>query len=1331
MKGLGKKLVALVCTCSLLSSIALAAAPQTDSDAAQDQASAVSVSVAQETGSVMEKINDDWKYAEDVEDASAEEYDDASWQDVQLPHTWNAEDGADGGSYRRGTSWYRKSLEWKEEYAGKQLFLSFLGSSMETDVYVNGVHAGNHKGGYTAFRFDITDLVEEGEPIQIAVKVNNERQDDILPLGGDFTVFGGIYRDVYLIACEPVHLDMMDYGSSGVYLTPTVEEDGTGTLSIRAKLVNEEDSQKDVTVSVTLSEPDGFTGIDAIETTRFDPEEMGDGSEVGTTSSQITLSPNGSGEWTGSIKVEDLHLWNGVEDPFRYVAELTVQVDGQTMDTCTQYIGFRTFEVDPDKGFILNGEPYALRGVSRHQDGYDVTGETYLGSALTPAEHERDMGLIYEMGANYIRLAHYPQDPYFYELCDRYGMVVWAEIPMVGGVTESEAFQENAEQQLIELIRQQYNHPSICFWGVANEISSTDFVVDMISDLNDLAHQEDPTRLTTYAAERNGVGTWDTDLICWNIYPDWYYEGTVEGMMSERRGELSGNKPVGISEYGAGANINQHEDPPQFSIGQSRGQWHPEEYQSVWHEDALREIKQLDYLWATAVWNMFDFGSDGRDEGGQKGVNDKGLVTIDRQTKKDAFYLYKANWNNWDPFVHINASRLNPREDAVITVRAYSNCDEVSLEVNGQSYGTVKNDGLGVFEWPDVPLQLGENTVKTVGYKDGDPVSEDTVTWTRQEGSTARLASSSDQVVVDNPNYTITLLDTVTADELNTILSGVNGTTWGLYEANQTTPVTGSTEVTMDMVIKAVSQNGEDNQVYRFASSNLAAYKDVTASTQLADYPASNAVDLDGTTFWSADRGTKAEFVVDLGEVYHLNNITVEWYNTGSNARTYRYTVEVSDNGEDYTVVVDRSKNDQVVDTDSRRLRIKDEMDQVTGRYVKINISGGPSWSECAEISEIVLNGWRMSSDTYQINEQDHTILVPRPQPGVELTWTEFAQNLKVEGTHRSAVEHNTSAYFVLDGDQWMVTDSDGNETLYTVRFTDEVFQPATGVKLDEESVYLYNNYGPSSVQLTATVEPAEASQHVTWTSSDPSVATVSDTGLVTVVGEGMTTITATTADGNFTADCLVQVGVYNTGDNSGESGSSTGGSTTEPEQPGETTEPEQPGETTEPETPAFSDVPATHWASEAVDYVVSEGLFNGTSDTTFSPDASMTRAMFFTVLARLDGVDTTGGATWYEKAMTWAVAEGITDGTNPEATITREQLAVMLYRYAGSPATEGSLTGFADASSVSAWAQDAMEWAVAEGILTGKDGSALDPQGTASRAEVATMLMRFVQSAE
>ncbi|MEQ2455772.1 discoidin domain-containing protein [Flavonifractor hominis] len=287
-----------------------------------------------------------------------------------------------------------------------------------------------------------------------------------------------------------------------------------------------------------------------------------------------------------------------------------------------------------------------------------------------------------------------------------------------------------------------------------------------------------------------------------------------------------------------------------------------------------------------------------------------------------------------------------------------------------------------------------------------------------------------------------------------------------------------------------------------------------------------------------------------------------------------------------------------------------------------------------------------------------------------------------------------------------------------------------TGVKLNVESVYLYSNFGPRGEQLIATVEPADADdKSVTWTSADENVVTVNDVGYLTVVGEGMTTVTVTTNDGGYTAQCLVQVGSYNDGSDSGEDENTT--PPTETEEPGETTEPEQPGETTEPgepETPAFSDVPATHWASEAVDYVVSEGLFNGTSDTTFSPDASMTRAMFFTVLARLDGVDTTGGATWYEKAMAWAVAEGITDGTNPEATITREQLAVMLYRYAGSPATEGSLTGFADAASVSSWAQDAMEWAVAEGILTGKNGSALDPQGTASRAEVATMLMRFVQ---
>ena len=581
---------------------------------------------------------------------------------------------------------------------------------------------------------------------------------------------------------------------------------------------------------------------------------------------------------------------------------------------------------------------------------------------------------------------------------------------------------------------------------------------------------------------------------------------------------------------------------------------------------------------------------------------------------------------------------------------------------------------------------------------------------------TTTLNVDHDDVYVNNDARVVGVWSEIPADEFMDAIYGYYNQTYVLLD-KAGNEVTGDTVVEPGMQLVVTAEDGVTSSTYAIVDQDLAANKSVKASSNSTD--AANVIDLDADTVWTgASSGDWIE--VDLGADYKLTQLELAFANGTNSTLEYEvWTKTGRDDQWDSHTEKDRDFADEgyTLAFDSTAENVTTQATLFTsgqaGRYIAVKFTGS---GDVPAIATMNVDGFRIVSDVYDVDNVTGTVYMPSTLPAHE--------QLAIEGTGTLNVCGLGSSYFritVIDGADRSVTISRKNPT---------ETEDAIGVKLDQQSVYLYTNYGPSTVQLTATVEPAEASQHVIWTSSDPEVATVNDTGLVYLVGEGMTTITATTVDGNFAANCLVQVGTYNTSGGSDAGDGSAGGSTTTPPtettKPGETT---QPGTTTEPEPPTFSDVPATHWAYGAVNYVVDKGLFNGTSDTTFSPEAPMTRAMFFTVLARMDGVDTTGGATWYDKAMAWAMSEGITDGTNPEATITREQLAVMLYRYAGSSAVSASLTGYADAASVSDWAQDGMNWAVSQSVITGKTGSVLDPQGTASRAEVATMLMRFIQN--
>ena len=654
----------------------------------------------------------DWKFKNEIltNQPAASEYDDSAWQTVDLPHTWNATDAQDGGGdYLRTVGWYRKELVWDNQFSGKKAFLEFLGANMQAECFVNGHSVGQHKGGYTAFRFDITEFLQEGRNI-IAMKVDNRYSESIAPLTADFSFFGGIYRKAFLVITDNVHIDRMDNGSSGLYLTPRKVSDKSATLEVRALVKNESTREQRVTICAELAYPDSFKDIKGVPAPLCDIKELAPGGKpLKEVSRMIIVPAGGEYEFKEEWLVENPRLWNGRTSPFRYSVNMKIiSESGKVFDFCTDYVGFRYFTVN-EKGFFLNGKPYPLRGVNRHQDRKD------MGNAITEREHEEDFGMIYEIGANAIRLAHYPQDPYFYDLCDRYGIVVWAEIPFVDRCGTNSDFGEVTKQQLRELIRQQYNRPSICFWGLQNEVKEqyNEQMTGLMKELNELAHREDSTgRLTTLATNHEVGSHWDSDVVAWNIYPGWYVPGRLGERMDTYR---KGAKYAAISEYGAGGSIHQHEMEPKAEI---RGTWHPEEYQSLIHQNAIIDISTRDYVWGTFVWNMFDFASDNRKEGDHFGINDKGLVTYDRKVRKDSFYAYKVNWSKV-PTVHITGSRFKERSEPSVPVMVYSNCDAVELFVNGKSYGVQKKEEVqcGFFLWENVNLLPTEGSVNEVVAK--------------------------------------------------------------------------------------------------------------------------------------------------------------------------------------------------------------------------------------------------------------------------------------------------------------------------------------------------------------------------------------------------------------------------------------------------------------------------------------------------------------------------------------------------------------------------------------------------------------------------------------
>jgi beta-galactosidase len=663
-------------------------------------------------------LDSNWRFIrQDEAGAQSPTFDDSTWSRVSLPHTWNNKDGEDGGNnYYRGPGWYRRHLTVPASMAGKSLFLKFDGAATVTDVYVNGTQVGTHRGNFGAFCFDVSTEMRPGQDNLVAVRVDNAHNPDIPPLRGDFTIFGGLYRDVHLLVLNPVSIDPTDFASSGVYLTQTNVSGRSANLEITTKLRNGSVAQRDVTV-VTVIRDASNREVQALTESQGIPGQ-------------------GRADCLQHTTLEHPHLWDGRIDPYLYTVTVSVRAGRTLVDQVAQPLGFRFYRVDPEKGFFLDGKHYAVHGVNRHQDRIDK------GWAISRQDRDQDFALMMEMGCTGVRLCHYEHSQYFYGLCDKGGLIVWAELCLVTSLGNSAAFSENARQQLTELIKQNYNHPSILFWSLFNELSfgrqttatpGAPAPWALVEDLNKLAHQLDPTRLTTAATSQGATHpvNFITDIIAFNRYPGWYggkpsdWPATLDALHKALPGRC-----IGISEYGAGASVFQHEaDPKQPSAG---GKWHPEEWQCAVHEAAWKAMEQRPYLWCTFLWNMFDFAADQRNEGDHPGRNDKGMVTYDRKIKKDAFFWYKANWSN-DPFVYITDRCFNPRPAGPITIKVYSNCDRVSLTVNGTRLGEKASDDHR-FIWDGVELVVGPNRVETIGTLAGKEY-RDACVWIGQAAS--------------------------------------------------------------------------------------------------------------------------------------------------------------------------------------------------------------------------------------------------------------------------------------------------------------------------------------------------------------------------------------------------------------------------------------------------------------------------------------------------------------------------------------------------------------------------------------------------------------------
>ena len=675
-------------------------------------------------------------------------FNDAQWSTVDVPHTWNRI-GNQGmtrspeSNNVQGIGWYRLQFVAPPN-ADMRYFLQFDAVGNVADVWLNGQYLGKHAGAFARFRFDATAAILPGKRNVLVVKADNSRPQPgsstaaVIPLSGDFFVFGGIYRSVALIGTSPTHVDMLDYGGPGVYAHATSIEAGEAVVQVSARVVNDGGKPEKVSVDALIRDAGGKVIASA----------AAQSIELGRTAAVVPFT----------LHVPQPRLWQGMKDPYLYRAVVSVRSPkGDYLDEVSQPLGLRTVAFDPDKGFFLNGQHLLLHGAAMHQD------RPVKGWAISRADQLQDLDYLVDMGGNAVRFAHYQHDQASYEIADQKGIVVWAEIPLVNhvsfdGTPASTALAANATQQLLELIHQNYNHPSIAVWSIANEVDlratqakGPSQPLSLLESLNKLAKSEDPTRFTAMAdccevglpphrradqgsnaapaaARDQIVGI--TDVVGYNRYFGWY-DGKFSdfGAFLDEAHARHPQLPLSISEYGAGAALTQHSEDPMATPINSHGRPHPEEYQELYHEASWELLRARPYLWGVFIWNMFDFASDSRNEGDSTDINDKGMVSYDRTVAKDAFYFYRANWNS-QPTLHLVGRRFVQRQQAVVDVKAYSNATQAHLRVNDHDLGAATCTG-GICLWHGVQLSKGTNDVRATATIGGSEVT-DSLRWTLQ-----------------------------------------------------------------------------------------------------------------------------------------------------------------------------------------------------------------------------------------------------------------------------------------------------------------------------------------------------------------------------------------------------------------------------------------------------------------------------------------------------------------------------------------------------------------------------------------------------------------------
>ncbi len=992
-------------------------------------------------GRTVLSLNGGWNFSKDEE----------HWEAVSVPHTWNTEDGQDGGSdYDRGRYCYTRTVSIPFRYRGSRIYLEFQGAALKTEVFVNGKLVGTHKGGYTTFRFDITDCVRFVRNNEITVYVDNSQDKTIAPLAGDFTVFGGIYRDVSLIVTNPVHVDLLDDGSCGVFLKTEDVGEQSADLIVETTVVNDSGEPKRVTIAAVLREPDEFTQSSDearyILRTDFDRDTLYQNGRIVERQEEIvTIEPGGSYSFMRNMTVDHPHLWNGRMDPYLYYVDVSVlSEDGETvLDQVHQTVGFRYYEITKEGGFFLNGASYPLRGVAKHQDWED------MGYAITKKELTVDFSLLYEIGANAVRLSHYPHDSYFYELCDKYGIVVYTEIPLVNYCGGSGSFWEPDDvrqefidvtaNQLKELIKQQYNRASIVVWGLHNEanVSDPEIIVPLISYLNDLAKELDPSRYTTTATflvEGELIGG---DLLSWNIYSmphnlgttiDERYQnldGSDAGNHKRRYGESfdeilyeSGyydgvlDRPVGLSEYGVGGDIGQHvNDPALFAV---TSKFQPEEYQAYCHENWVVQLKERPYLWGAFVWNLFDFSSDTRDEATEAGVNTKGLITRDRKTKKDAFYLYKSHWSRED-VVYITSKNNSSRWDDPDFFKVYSNCESVELFLNDVSLGVIRQEACSlenVFVWPcDVELPVGETYVlKAVGIRNGE-TCQDSLSVSKVLSSVTDVRSGS--LKIDLAKRTIGISGGLTVDNIGSQLDGNGEISFSVKEADGKTDARGYIQPGMKLLVTAA--DGVTTSVYTFVVADVAQGAVISVPGAETGNGPERLCDGDYATRWAyASNGRACPIVLDFGGTAVFDSITITWYGD----RAYYYSIYTSLDGVNYELLMDRKDNTRTGTT-------LDLFDPAEGRYVKILVQGNSAGSGWVSVYEISVHGWAFKTpegSNHRIDYDNQTIQVWKDGVSV-IAKEDFIGMIGLTGTCTyEFINDAGGAYFLSEGDVLQVS---------------------------------------------------------------------------------------------------------------------------------------------------------------------------------------------------------------------------------------------------------------------------------------------------------------------